>query len=104
MEMAPAGAPPGSSSRLQFHRKRARPALARRARPALRTSHAVLLLRPASHRDQVDAVAVALAVGQVVTKVGAVQAHRLAVGEHPHVIPDRLLVAERRPSMRLGLG
>ena len=43
------------------------------------------------HGDQVDAVAVARAVGQVMPQVRAVDAHTLAVGQHAHVVPVDLL-------------
>ena len=43
------------------------------------------------HGDQIDAVAVARAVGQVMPQVRAVDAHTLAVGQHAHVVPVDLL-------------
>ena len=44
------------------------------------------------HGDQIDAVAVAGAVGQVTPQVlRAVDAHTLAVGQHAHVVPVDLL-------------
>ncbi len=41
---------------------------------------------------EVDAVAVALLVGDVVAQVRAVNAHGLSILEHAHVLPVHLLV------------
>eukprot|EP00631_Chrysoreinhardia_giraudii_P002521 CAMPEP_0197416436 /NCGR_PEP_ID=MMETSP1170-20131217/2744_1 /TAXON_ID=54406 /ORGANISM="Sarcinochrysis sp, Strain CCMP770" /LENGTH=271 /DNA_ID=CAMNT_0042943331 /DNA_START=113 /DNA_END=925 /DNA_ORIENTATION=+ len=53
--------------------------------------------------DEVDAVAVALAVGEVVAEVGAGGADGLAVGKNADVVPVDLVVAEGGPAVRLGL-
>ena len=53
--------------------------------------------------DDVDAVAVPLAVGQVVPKMGVVHADRLATGKDFDVLPDRLLIPEAGPAMVRGL-
>ena len=57
----------------------------------------------AGHGDEVDAVAVA-SVREVVAEVRAIDRHALAVAEAADVVPVDLLVAERRPAVRLGLG
>ena len=64
----------------------------------------ILALRLASHRNKVDAVSVAASVREVVAKVSTVNRHALAVLETPHIVPHDLLVSERRPPVRLGLG
>jgi len=64
---------------------------------------ASLLRRVAGDGDEVDAVAVAAAVGQVVPQVGAVDAHALAVGKAANKVPIHLRVAERRPAVLLRL-
>ena len=68
-----------------------------------RSRTAGLVHRPARDRDEVDAVAVARAVGQVVPEMRAVGADALAVGQHAHVLPVDLRVAERGPAVHPGL-
>ena len=58
---------------------------------ATRDERSLATLRKARHGDQIDAVAVARAVGQVMPQVRAVDAHTLAVGQHAHVVPVDLL-------------
>ena len=58
---------------------------------------------PPGDTYEVDAVAVAGAVGDVVAEVGAVDRDALAVGQDAHVLPHHLLVAERRPPVRVRL-
>lgn len=58
----------------------------------------VSLLGLPSHAHQVDAIAVSFAVGQVVAEVSAVDRNGLAIGKHPHILPDHLVVAEGRPA------
>ena len=60
-----------------------------------RNSH----LRTASHRNQVDAVPVALAVREIVAQMSAIKAHRLSIRQASHVLPNNLLVSERWPSV-----
>jgi len=55
----------------------------------------LLLLQITRHGDEVDAVAVAFGVGQVVAEVRAVQRHALPVGEAPHGVPVHLLRASQ---------
>ena len=57
----------------------------------------------AGDRSARRTVAVALPVRQVVPQVDAVRAHRLPVGQHAHVVPHHLFVAERRPAVRAAL-
>lgn len=64
----------------------------------------ILALRLAGDGDEVDTVAVAAPVRQVVAQVRAVNGHALAILETPHVVPHHLLIPERRPSVRLRLG
>lgn len=64
----------------------------------------ILTLRLASNRNKVDAVSVAASVRKVVAKVGSINRHALAVLETPYIVPHDLLVSERRPTVRLGLG
>jgi len=62
------------------------------------------LLRLAGDADEVDAVAVAAAIGEVVAKVGAGGGNGLAVLQHTHVVPHDLLVPETgRSGRREGL-
>ena len=58
---------------------------------------------PARDGHQVDAIPVARLIGEVVAEMGAIDGDSLAVLEAPHVLPDHLLVPERRPAVRLGL-
>eukprot|EP00636_Phaeomonas_parva_P006647 CAMPEP_0118853576 /NCGR_PEP_ID=MMETSP1163-20130328/2108_1 /TAXON_ID=124430 /ORGANISM="Phaeomonas parva, Strain CCMP2877" /LENGTH=243 /DNA_ID=CAMNT_0006786147 /DNA_START=61 /DNA_END=792 /DNA_ORIENTATION=- len=60
-------------------------------------------LRAPCHGHQVDAVAVAVAVGDVVPQVRAVHADGLAVRQAAHVLPDHLLVPEAGPAVRAAL-
>mmetsp|Transcript_2357 Transcript_2357/g.6239 ORF Transcript_2357/g.6239 Transcript_2357/m.6239 type:complete len:200 (-) Transcript_2357:345-944(-) len=64
---------------------------------------ASLLRRVAGDGDEVDAVAVARAVGQIVAQVRAVDADALAIWQHAHVVPVDLGVAERGPAVGLRL-
>mmetsp|Transcript_20478 Transcript_20478/g.48552 ORF Transcript_20478/g.48552 Transcript_20478/m.48552 type:complete len:211 (+) Transcript_20478:129-761(+) len=66
-------------------------------------ARSLAILRKASNRDQIDAVTVAGAVGQVVPQVCAVNAHTLAIGQHTHIVPVDLRVTEARPAVRLAL-
>merc|ERR1711939_678933 len=61
------------------------------------------LERLARDTHEVDAVAVAGAVGQVVAEVGAIDADALAIWQHAHVLPVDLAVAEGGPAVRLRL-
>ena len=56
------------------------------------------------HGDQIDAVAVAGAVGQVMPQVRAIDAHTLAVGQHAHIVPVDLLGVGAGLGLGLGLG
>lgn len=47
--------------------------------------------------DKVNAVAVALAVWEIVTKVRSIHRHGLAVGKNAHVFPIDFIVAEGGP-------
>ena len=60
-------------------------------------------LRLAGDADKIDAVAISLAVGQVVAKMSARTADGLAVGEAAQVVPEALFITEARPSVRLAL-
>mmetsp|Transcript_47817 Transcript_47817/g.104089 ORF Transcript_47817/g.104089 Transcript_47817/m.104089 type:complete len:263 (+) Transcript_47817:118-906(+) len=56
-----------------------------------------------SHRDEVDAVAVAASIRDVVAEVRAVNRDTFAVGKATDILPDNLGVSEGRPAMDFGL-
>ena len=59
-----------------------------------------LRARPAGNTDDIDAVAVAARVWEIVSEVSTVGAHGLAVRQNADVGGDHLGVAKRRPAMR----
>ena len=65
-------------------------------------SRVFLFFGPPRDGDEVDAVAVASTIREVVAEVSAVHAHGLAVGKTSHQIPVDLLVPERRPPVGHG--
>ena len=54
----------------------------------------------ASDRDKIDAVSVAIAIGQIMAQMSAIDADSLSIGQNTDIFPDDFFIAERGPAVR----
>ena len=58
----------------------------------------------AGYRDQIDAVAIAFAIGQIVAQMCPIHTNHFPIFQTSHILPINLTVSKTRPAMIVTLG